>query len=262
MGLDCIKTIKETLYTTDWKDPLIRGITVNMWGEIYQSLKSREEKEGFTIEMKKLLGGKGFPKKIFGLLEADFGTKAPEIIRENPFVLLKYKGVGFERADQVYHDLGKDRTALIRQVHFIRWLVDCDRTGSVWIEERTVRSQLQKELGDLARYSEALEQAIEMDRLIQSDGLIADPHVASAEKYCAKVIHSMLDRSVLWPSELVADDGSEPTSHQLGEYQKAIGGAVALLTGSPGKGVRQSVWPDATCPRHSTLRRRLMANYL
>lgn len=236
MGLDCINIIKSTLYTKDWNPPHISGITDNIWKMIYRSLKDREEKEGFTIEMKKLLGGKGFPKKIFGQLEADFGTKAPEIVRENPFVLLKYKGVGFERADQVYHDLGKDRTALIRQVYFIRWLVDCDQTGSVWIEERTIRSQLQKELGDLAKYFEAVEQAVDKGILVQRDGFVADPGTAAAEEYCTNAIYSMMDRVVLWPSELASEDGSEPTLHQLDEYRKAVDGAAVLLIGSPGTG--------------------------
>ncbi len=236
MGLDCIRIIKETLYTKDWKEPQVRGITGRMWEEIHSSLKNREEKEGFTIEMKKLLGGKGFPKKIFAQLEADFGTKAPEMIRENPFLLLKYKGVGFERADQVYHDLGKDRTALVRQIHFLCWLVDCDRTGSVWIPEKSLHNQLQNEMGDLARYYEALEQAVETGILVQKDGFAAEPDTAAAEQYCVKTLYGMLARPVLWPTELVSEQGVEPTEHQLFEYKKAVAGPVSLLTGSPGTG--------------------------
>ncbi len=236
MGLDCIRIIKETMYTKDWKEPVIRGVTDNVWRDIYRSLKDREAKEGFTIEMKKLLGGKGFPKKIFAQLEADFGTKAPEMIRENSFLLLKYKGVGFERADQVYHDLGKDRTALIRQIHFLCWLVDSDRTGSVWISEKSLRNQLHNEMGDLARFQEAMEQSIETEILVYKDGFIADPDTASAEECCVKTLHGMLTRPVLWPTELVTEKDAEATEHQLFEYKKAVAGPVSLLTGSPGTG--------------------------
>ena len=67
----------------------IRGITKEIAKGVQQSLLDREADEQFTIELKKILAGRGFPKSLFRQLKGDYGTAAAVEIRKNPYILLR-----------------------------------------------------------------------------------------------------------------------------------------------------------------------------
>jgi len=70
--------------------------------------------------------GHGFPRRIYAWLDKDYGTAAASLIRTNPYILTKYRGVGFELADKVYQQLGLSPTALLRQWNYLVYLVASD----------------------------------------------------------------------------------------------------------------------------------------
>lgn len=236
LGLDCLAKIKD--------DPAvllkIRGLTAPMVEEIRQSLVDRESKENMVIELKSLLSGHGLPKRLYGKLEQDFGTAAPEMIRNNPYILLRYKGVGFETADKVYMGLGLSPTAMLRQKHCLAWIVSSDSSGSVWIDRKKALSQLVDKIGDVADPLEAVQAALADELLVEeSDGggpYLAVPYYAACEKYVADWLWKHAAKPGRWPETLLCDEGIEPSAHQREHYHAAIRAAVAAITGSPGTG--------------------------
>jgi len=236
LGHDCIAKLKA--------DPevlrKIPGLTSVHRQEIQVFLCDKESKEQSTLELQSLLKGHGFPRRIYAWLDKDYGTAAASLIRTNPYILTKYRGVGFELADKVYQQLGLPPTALLRQWNYLVYLVASDTNGSTWLPQELLFAGLKDKIGQDAKPVEASETAILHNALtFKTDNdscYFGLPRIAACEADVVRWVYEHCNLPSRWAKELICNNQDTPSEHQLQAYRSAIQAAVGLLVGSPGTG--------------------------
>ena len=203
-----------------------------------EALKEQQHVESSMVELIGLFAGKNFradlPKKCI----KEWGNKAVEVIKENPYVLLDFKGVGFPTADGLYLELGKDPNAIERQGLCVWYRLKTDRDGHTWFPVSTVRGELESKIGGAeVRLKEALVWAkkhnwIQTRRDEEGELWFAEYYRADSEEKIAEAAAFMLDFEPDWPA-LVAGDCSE---HQTDLLEQALQGRLAIFGGGPGTG--------------------------
>ena len=231
-GESSLKSVKET------PDRVAAEIKIKEedMREIAEFFRGKEATEHFTIELKSLLSGYGFPKRMFKDVKDILGTGAPEMIKANPFVLLQFRGAGFERCDQLYMSLGLRPDAMIRQEMFLLFVLETDRTGSVWMDVKKLEITFREKFEDAADLTGAIEKGIEREVLVLRNGHVAAKWVVVNEDYVSDWLHKAKERKANWPETLICSDDVKPSEHQITEYRKAIRSAVCCFVGSPGAG--------------------------
>lgn len=89
--------------------------------------------EDCTIDITNLLAGRGFPRRVVGLAITEWGNRAAEIIRRNPYILMNFRGCGFQKTDKMYADLGLPLDSLKRQALMAWYATASDTEGNTWI---------------------------------------------------------------------------------------------------------------------------------
>lgn len=122
-------------------------------------LQSESQFESTLLELTQLLGGRGFTGETFKTLIKKWKTRAPEIVKRDPFKLLVegIPGAGFGRCDALYADLGLPRDRLKRQMICAWDIIRKDMTGSVWFSAATLERQLQERCGGGINFRKAIE---------------------------------------------------------------------------------------------------------
>ena len=220
----------------------IKGLTPEIVHAAGEQLRSLEKMEAVTVELHDLLDGSGMPKRLRMELIAKYGTDAANVIRQNPFLLMDYSGVGFNLADQLYKKLGLPLDTPDRQGWCLCHLIRQDNSGSVWFNKQMLQRKLRKEIGSAADFDQAAAfgdaRGFYAHREAIGDFLqqkfLADAVTARAENYVARRIDELLRNPVVeWPNiELV--DGL--TEHQTAELRKALVKKIGILSGAPGTG--------------------------
>ena len=205
--------------------------------------------EATTIELNKLLGGRGFPKTLIDKLILKWRSNAVKTIRENPYVLMTFSGVGFLRADKLYIDLGLPPDAIVRQAYCAWHEVNRDNQGHTWLPVAKAVAGVEDNIaGATAKPEEAIALATVM-RLTDTctvkgaDGTgerwIAEVGKSTAEATVAIRVREAIQEDdeerhpVYWPD---ASELEEVTDHQREAAAKAMQGRIGLLAGSPGTG--------------------------
>jgi hypothetical protein len=124
-----------------------------------------------------------------------FGARAAELIRSNPFRLMLIRGIGFLRADKLYLDLGGDPFSEQR-IGWCAWnALHRDRTGSTWIELRSIVSSVSHTIQtDDIGVKLAIEWAIEHGHIVSAGSFIGEKTRVGAEKRLAEsVLEAVLE---------------------------------------------------------------------
>lgn len=103
--------------------------------------------ESCSLEMMDLLTGRGFPKRTGEAAVKVWGNRAAEIIRANPFVLMRFRGCGFLRTDAMYVDLGLPPAKLKRQALCVWHACAKDTEGHTWIPYEQARDGIRAKIG-------------------------------------------------------------------------------------------------------------------
>ncbi|MDR1269722.1 MAG: AAA family ATPase, partial [Planctomycetaceae bacterium] len=226
----------EAIKKQDIKLFSIKGLTNSIVENAAQKLNNQASTESITIELHDLLDSSGMPKWLRSKLVIDYGTNAANVIRENPYILMKYPGVGFNLADQLYQKLGLPLNAPNRQGYFLWNMIYRDSSGSVWISRTQLERRFKKEIGNGANFQTALEFGNENDfySLSRQEHYIADSENADIESKIAQKIDKILQNNdVQWSNFTLGDD---LTQHQIQELQKATRKKIGILSGAPGTG--------------------------
>jgi exodeoxyribonuclease V alpha subunit len=201
-------------------------------------LEERDSLESVTIELTGLFAGRGFPRVLVKKCIDTWGNAAPGIIRENPYKLIRFSGVGFLTADRLYLDLGCDPNALERQAWCI-WHAANASTGDTWRSESEVLSTLRGNISSTEiRTADACRQAVEMGLIAtrqDAEGRrwIASKDRAEHERVLAECVADLLSEPATWP-DMLEDD--QLSVHQRGKVVAALTSPIACLTGTPGTG--------------------------
>lgn len=233
-------------------------VKLNLAESFAERLREKQAVEVATLEVDRLLTGRGFPKSLGRQCIREWGNKAATTIEEDPYQLMNFRGVGFKLADKLYIELGKDPLSIDRQALCLWYGIASDMEGHTWFPAPEAVSRLHRSIGATGiDFKAAIVRAREYGQIsedhygalasIRSDGTdgvltddgsnlwLAEGKYAAAEErladYVVKALHE--PEFSLWPD---VDQIEKIDDHQRGELRMALQGRVAILGGSPGTG--------------------------
>ena len=201
-------------------------------------LEQEKDLEDATIDIVSLLAGRGFPKRLPKVLIKKYGNKAAELVAQNPYILMKEKGVGFLRADDMYLDRGGNPAKLKRQALAIWHGIANDSNGHTWFGTQFVEAALREKLsGADARSLYAIKLALRAGLLAIYRDLERRPwfcvrRMSEDEDAIADKVAWLVTQDLRWPSILMAG----LSEHQEKELERALSMPVGIFAGDPGTG--------------------------
>lgn len=107
--------------------------------EASEWLEREKSLEDCTIALVDLLEGHGFPKSAAKQAVKEWGNRAADVIRQNPYLMMRrIRGVGFKRCDALYLELGHPPGRLKRQALCAWHHVAQNSDGDTWFYRRMV----------------------------------------------------------------------------------------------------------------------------
>ena len=180
----------------------------------------------------------------------EYGAKAAEAVKENPYILCKVKGFAFTRADQIAQKMHIDRydhrrleAGLVATLRY-----GCQRDGHTLMPRNMLLQLAYEKLTITETQDRIVEKAL--DRLIEDNKLIEDSdgihlkHLYAAEKTIKAslknaqhpdelVPSAILDRTV---NNVLTEHGSQLTDEQERAVYAAFNSKLSILTGGAGCG--------------------------
>lgn len=218
-------------------------------------LRANEKLEDCTIELTALLNGRGFPKATPRAVIKEYGNTAADRIKRDPFTLLRFRGCGFKRCDQLWLELGLDAKSIRRQCYAAWYAVASNSDGHTWFMAESILRSSQSSvrairmLARLARMFPTHPIGLATMRTESIGGPIVDDGSllwlaenckATKEQQLAENVHEALGEFrpslpdvSLWPD---AADIENISDHQRVEIAKALIARITMLCGSPGTG--------------------------
>lgn len=201
-------------------------------------LEEEKHLEDATIDIVSLLAGRGFPKRLPKVLIKEYGNKVSEIVRKNPYLLMREKGVGFLRADDMYLDLGGNPAKLKRQALAIWHGIENDSNGHTWFGVKFIEASLREKLsGAEAQPVNAIRLALRAGLLAVYRDLEKRPwfcvrRMSEDEEAIADKVAWLATRDNAWPDTLM----SGLSDHQDMQLSVALSKPVGIFAGDPGTG--------------------------
>jgi exodeoxyribonuclease V alpha subunit len=167
----------------------IKGITLEKAEEIQGALLENEENERIQVELEALLDVPGMRKSLISDLMEDYKGNAAEKVRQNPYFLTEFHGIGFTMADRVaLINVGIKRDHIERKKAAAYFAIrEHMKEGHVWIR----RSDLLMRIGVLIQVSspeEGIEALVDDGVVNFREGSLATAKAAADEKRIADFI--------------------------------------------------------------------------
>ncbi len=163
--LNVMKNNPESISTS------INGITQKRALEIQKSLRKNEENEKLMVELESILNVPGMHKSVAPKLIEMFQSNAAEMLKENPYILTRVKGIGFSLADRVALANSFDRESIHRKrascMHVISEIM---LTGSIWIPTRKLLDDM-KELIHVKNVMQGVDSLVDDKSIVRQPGI-------------------------------------------------------------------------------------------
>lgn len=207
----------------------------------FQSIEATQE---ITLALNKLFAHQNLPTKLKAWLIADYGVKAVEVVEANPFVLLKYDGVGFLKADALWKRLQKPLDSLLRGVECAVYATGNSMGGSVWHDRRTIHNTIDGIVGTKhLKPAECIDAAVGQRKLAEEDGLLALACEADCERQVASLAVTLM---TAWDTDGFVDDDKNVwpaiqdirglSEHQAEQLAVSLSSPLTAFSGGPGTG--------------------------
>jgi exodeoxyribonuclease V alpha subunit len=128
-GQDALEAIRERPEEVAAK---VNGLTEEKAKEAAAYFRAHKDREVVERDLAELLGNGGFPRRLPEKLIEVWGAKAAEKIRASAFILMRFPGVGFGKADRLYLNLGGAPDTPERLAWAAWNALHKDRDGSTW----------------------------------------------------------------------------------------------------------------------------------
>lgn len=236
LGDKAIETIRETPIVIR---AIVPRITDEQLFAAQQRLRQQQKTERAKMDLLAILHGKGLPKRIVDKCIAVWGSKAAELVRRNPYLLMQFRGVGFLKTDRLWTEFGLPPVRLKRQALCLWHAIAKDSSGDTWFPIGKAKAGLTKNIsGSGVNFERALTLAVRAGLLAVREGRVgkwvAEKKKADAERELAELI--LEAEEDLQPTEWPEIDGLPIYDHQREELGKALNGFIGILAGSPGTG--------------------------
>ena len=197
-GQDLVDTFGEDTLDILRTDPQtvadkIRGITFTKAQEIQQSLLANEINEKVMVELWGMLDMPGMRKALPGELIDRFGSNAAETVRQNPYILTDFSGVGFSLADRVALNIGYPADGIERKKAVILFCLSeiGQSAGDIWISKKDLVDKI-SEVVNIFNVLDGLVPLMESGAVSEDEGFYALSGLAENEKYVAEKIAEMI----------------------------------------------------------------------
>lgn len=257
-GSDAVRVLREE---PELAASRIKGLAGHQAHEAAKWLQDQQSLENCTIEVVDLLAGRGFPNSTTresirgnGEYFRGWGARAANVIRRDPYQLMKLRGCGYKRCDDLYLSLGLDAAKLRRQAYSIWYTLARDTDGHTWFpvdfafhglrelvkqdrdEEKALRlaTRVNRHFPD--RFGAVAVLRTRGDSISQDESdsrWVAEGKKAASERRLAELVAEAMTESCQWPS---VDDVAEISDHQREQMRLALAGPIAILGGRPGTG--------------------------
>lgn len=202
--------------------------------EFAKQLISQQKTENATLEVDKLLHGRGFPRTLVRRVIKAWDNHAARNINEDPYSLMQFRGVGFGLTDKLFIGLGKDPAAIERQALCLWHNMHSDSEGHTWFLAADRVKHLQNAIGLPIDMREAIIQGKKYAEIadghygaistIRSDGVNGPICEADGDLWLAETVNAEAERYV---AGAIAKAQSETfaqtvTTYDDYEYQKEI----------------------------------------
>lgn len=224
------------------------GYHENVVAKITKAVKQHRGTLKTATEVAALLSGKGFPRRVWQEVIDKYGKSAPSVIRDNPFCLRQFKGVGFRLCDKLWLDLGLGPAKLERQKQCVLYAMESDNSGSTVFPATYLLEYLKRQIGSFRPMLDRVLEELEADSQIETyrtnanmepdwDGQILWVQLASdaeAERSIAK----KWERITRLPGDWPLDPGNEQslTPHQRQKMSECLSHEFSIFGGGPGTG--------------------------
>lgn len=235
-GTDAVRVIRENPRELL---AINKRITDDQLTTIGARLQAQAKTEAAQIEVTNLLSGRGFPKTLYRKTIKIWGNRAAIEIRQNPYLLMRFRGVGFKLCDSLYLELGLDPTAMIRQVLCAWYSLASNNDGHIWFPIEYARQAVIRSIGRDAKPDQAIEYALELGRrspdaygamaMIRTNGSgqitpdgtklwVAEGKKAATEERLAQLIVAALDETR--PRQITEWEEREVTETVILDYAR------------------------------------------
>lgn len=170
----------------------ISGITLDRAKEIQAILMENEANEKIMVELETLLDVPGMRKNLPGELIKIFKSNAAEKVKQNPYVLTRFHGVGFPLADRVALNVGYARDAISRkEAATMHCLHQNMQEGSTWIAINDLVCKI-NELIQVPGLEDGIKTLCDSGVIVREGDFVALADPAADEAFVADIISSMV----------------------------------------------------------------------
>jgi exodeoxyribonuclease V alpha subunit len=158
----------------------INGITMERALEIQETLVANEYSEAVMVELGGILDVPGIRKSLLGDLIHTYKSQAAEMVKQNPYILTRFRGVGFILADRVAIHIGFARDSIYRKEAAARHVIEeaMQHEGHVWVAIDDLITKM-KELIQITNLMEGVQSLIDAGSLVATTPMDSNvKHVA------------------------------------------------------------------------------------
>lgn len=228
----------------------LKGFTLEKAQAASELLCSMERTEKSKMGLLGLLKDRGFPRNITDKLIDLYGVEAATVVHRNPYLLMRFKGVGFLRADKMYLDLRHNPARLKRQALCAWHAIAKQSEGHTWFPFAVVRDGLRASISsatvDVERAMQLATRAgLLAETFHNGQRWVAERKKADDESRIVELIEEAREeaRSVIqtqW-SGVARELGEDVSGHQRDNARLATSGFIGVLAGRPGTGKTYTV---------------------
>ncbi|MCP4540284.1 MAG: hypothetical protein GY832_24355, partial [Chloroflexi bacterium] len=213
----------------------VPGLRLEVAKAAADAFSHQQGMEAVTIELTDLFDGRGFPRGLTAQVIDKWGNEAVDIIKEEPYKLLAFNGVGFLRADALYLALGLDPGAIERQARCAWHAINNDSNGHTWFPlpfpAQAIKANISgAEANVPGAIRDAFKRGLLVRRNVEGGTWVAEARRARNERTICECLRLAAKEMPDWPYMLKVRD------HQQEELSKATQGIIGILAGSPGTG--------------------------
>ena len=170
----------------------IKGLTIKRAKEIQNIILENDAIEAIVVDLEALIGGMGTRKSLPIEIAKKWGGDAIDVLKENPYRLTKFRGIGFLTADKIALARFKiDKKSIHRQkAGILHVLKENELEGNVWCYIDQLFRDAETLLG--CDVSEGFEEILK-ENVTKLSNLIANKVIAYNEKYIADKIKNLME---------------------------------------------------------------------